>query len=301
VNNDVTLLSAIKDDEVELFSLNHYSVQRFNPDSEHKTVLVNNTSGNVSGLDGVDIVPGINVDLIAPLLIKPVSDEVGLVLMMGLRAVDTRYICVLDPDFFVICPFWIEAMKTHMEATDVGIITAPPFPLHSNKRNTVTNSFIFIDTERFPKALINFLPSKRDVRWNSVGKIIASMKGHMLYHYFRKNVFLDCGDQIEMRSETKIEYLIALYNHKRSPYHTWFERIIPERFRLINTNVPYLPFSKLDTNKEIWLWNGIPFGIHCRKYFQKSVTKGYTAPINSLRQIISNFLRGYKLAIKDEL
>lgn len=299
MNNDVTLLSSIKDEEVELFSLNYYSVHRFNPNSEHKTVLVNNTTGEVRGLDGVDIVPGLNIELIEPLLIKRVSDEVGLALMMGLRAVDTRYICVLDPDFFVICPHWIDAMKAHMEATGVGIITAPPYPTHYNKRNTVTNNFIFIDTEKFPKALINFVPSKRDVVWNKIGVIIANTKGHALYHYFRKNVFYDCGDQIEMRAETKIEHLTALYNHKRSPYYSWFERIVPKRFRLINNNVPYLPLAALDTNKEVWLWSGIPFGIHLRKYFQKGTIKDYEVPINDLRQIIANFLRGYNLSFDD--
>lgn len=289
----------MKEDEVDLFSLNYYSVQKFNPGSEHKTVLVNNTGEIISELDGVNIVSGIDDDLIEALLCKPESDEVGLALMLGLRAVDTRYICVLDPDFFVVCPFWIEAMKAHMEATDVGIITAPPYPLHYNKRNTVTNNFIFIDTERFPKALINFLPSKREAGAFVIrsGEKIRKIVGDKLYRYFDKNTSYDCGDQIEMRSETKIEYLTALYNHKQSPYYTWLERILPERFRLINKNVFYVSLANLESEFEVWVWNAIPFGIHCRKCFTAARTDDYTVPMNVLYKIVSHLLCGYGMAV----
>ena len=286
----------MKDDEVELFSLNYHSVRKFNPGSEHKTVLVNNTSASVTEMDGIDIVSGLNVDFLSPLLGKPVSDEVGLALMMGLRAVDTRYICVLDPDFFVICPFWIEAMKAHMEAADVGIITAPPYPHHHNKRNTVTNNFMFIDTERFPKAFINFVPSKRDIKALARGAKIKKIVGYALHLYFVKKIFLDCGDQIEERSETKIEYLTALYNHKQSPYYTWLERIIPERFRLINKNVPYLVADALSVAMEVWMWNAIPFGIHCRKFFRRALAPDYEPNMEELHQLVYQFLHGYKMA-----
>jgi hypothetical protein len=286
----------MEDDEVELFSLNFHSVWKFNPDSEHKTVLVNNTGGTVTDLEGATIVPGLNGEFLVPLLGKPVSDEVGLALMMGLRAVDTRYICVLDPDFFVICPHWIEAMKAHMEAADVGIITAPPHPHHYNKRNTVTNNFIFIDTERFPKAFINFVPSKKDIRVLIRGAKIKKLVGYMLHHYFIRNTFLDCGDQIEARSETKIEYLTALYNHKESPYYTWLERIVPERFRLINKNVPYLVADDLTVAMETWMWNAIPFGVHCRKFFQRALMPDYEPPTEELHRLVYQFLHGYKMA-----
>ena len=292
LNEDVTLLSSLHEDEDELFRLNHIAVGKLNPGSEHRTVLVDNTKGGADELENVDVITGLGN---FPAFGKKESDELGLALMVGLRDVDTRYICIKDPDFFVVYPHWIEAMKEFMEAADVGIITAPPFPHHYNKLNTVTNNFIFIDTEKFPKAFINFVPSKRDTHAMLRSPKIRRWFGPKITAYYVKNKHYDCGDQIEMRAETKIEYLTAIYNPNISPYRTRIDKFVPKRFRFINDRTEYLHTANITIDLEIWVWNAIPFGIHCRKFFQRMAVENYEIPIEELSELVSRFICGYRM------
>jgi hypothetical protein len=292
LNEDVTLLSSLHEDETELFGLNLFTVDMFNPGSKHRTVLVDNTKDGVNEPENVDIITGIGN---FPVFGKQASDELGLSLMLGLRDVDTRYICIKDPDFFVVYPHWIEAMKEFMEAADVGIITAPPFPTHYNKANTVTNNFIFIDTERFPKAFVNFVPSKRDSHTMLRSPKIRKWFGPKMVSRYVKNKHYDCGDQIDMRAETKIEYLTAIYNPAVNPYHTRIDKFLPKRFRFINDRTEYIYTANMTSDLEIWMWNAIPFGIHCRKFFQRMTVDDYKVPMEDLTKLVSRFIRGYRM------
>ncbi|NOH00769.1 MAG: glycosyltransferase [Chloroflexi bacterium] len=77
----------------------------------------------------------------------------------ALHYVSTRYLLVLDPDFFIFRENWIADVLAHMESHNLGFWGAPYYPdLTWKRRYFPAVSCMLIDLEKVAKAELDFTP-----------------------------------------------------------------------------------------------------------------------------------------------
>jgi len=280
MNSDVTIIHSFASEyERPLLESNIDLSHSFNPDSQHRTLIVNNSTG-IDEFDA-DVIPGIYNRVVEICSAKAASDAVATALRIGIREADTRYICIIDPDFFVCLPYWIEEMKAYMEATGVRIIGSAHAPPHYTKRHLLSNNFVFVDTKYIPKVLLNFMPDKTlKVKRPRAGRLLRGTQS-------------DCGDLIERRFPDQIEYLTPAYVREFNLKLKWYDKFLPRQFRYENCDGPYALAKKGHNKYDLYLWNSHVFALHCRAYLRTRI-KGYVIPMKEMRDFISQIASGYK-------
>lgn len=144
----------------------------------------------------------------------------------ALEHVATRFVLVLDPDFFIIRENWIQDVLAHLASKDISLWGAPYYPHASWKRRYVPAAYcMLIDLEKIEKDKLDFTPeldeylalfesSTMDLLGILFGRIPAQL-GHM------KQSILQDVTRVVLRNR-----FIA------APLSAWF----PKRF-YPNTNV----------------------------------------------------------------
>jgi len=290
LNDDVTIIhSYIKDYELPLLEKNIDLNDIFNPDSQHQTLVVDNSSGSNISLgtlaeDRVQVIDGV-INL-AVSLIEHKVQSIGLAtaLRLGIRASNTRYICMIDPDFFVCLPYWIEEMKQYMEATGTRIIAASHSPEHYIKRHRIASHFVFVDTRYIPKVLLNFMPDKT---------VRIPKYSRNAYNRIGIRKMSDCGDLIERRFSDQIEYLVPLYERKQNANLNLLDKILPAKWRY-ERNEPFIIVEEKHPDLNYYVWQQHLFGLHCRLYL-RAVDK---IPMDIISRTISCIYSGYKALSK---
>ena len=282
LNDDVTIIhSYIKEYELPLLEKNIELNNIFNPDSQHQTLVVDNSSDNLTiAEDRVQIVTGVTNLAVEVMAHKRQSDGLAAALRLGIRASDTRYICVIDPDFFVCLPYWIEEMKQYMEATGTRIIAASHSPEHYIKRHTFASHFVFVDTRYIPKILLNFMPDK--IKFNTLSPRFALSR-------FDIGKRSDCGDLIERRFSDQIEYLVPLYERKHNLKLNLLDKILPTKWRY-ERDTPFIAVEDKPFGLDYYTWQQYLFGVHCRLYLRPTDK----IPMDLIAKTIGTIYAGYK-------
>lgn len=77
----------------------------------------------------------------------------------ALGQVATRFLLVLDPDFFILRKNWIEDVLAHISGNGIGLWGAPYYPHATWKRRYVPAAYcMLIDLERIPRQRLDFTP-----------------------------------------------------------------------------------------------------------------------------------------------
>ncbi len=77
----------------------------------------------------------------------------------ALEHVATRFVLILDPDFFIICENWIQDLLAHISSKNVSLWGAPYYPHASWKRRYVPAAYcMLIDLEKIEKDKLDFTP-----------------------------------------------------------------------------------------------------------------------------------------------
>ena len=292
---NLTLITSFFRDGPHLMR-NMANVRNFNPTGNYEWIVVDNSSsewdfGSVKDIK-FTLYKGINEKILKPLFLKGVSGVNAVSVDFGITKSHTRFICVLDPDFFVVYPNWIDTVIGYMREAGVGILSAPYHPTWYDKAHLATGHFMVIDTQYVPKELLSFAPSLRDLqipeRPNWLGK--------------RRNIkrFRDCGSQIEELFGYEMEYLIPLYDHSANPRISKFDRaldrMLPKHYRLTNIDYPVINARVLGpiSDAETYYWRGYPFAIHLRRFGQLMLGKDLKLIDNSIENILTQIYIGYR-------
>jgi len=302
LNNDVTIIhSYIKDYELPLLERNVDLNSVFNPDSQHQTLIVDNSTSNEISLekDGLQIIDGVANYAAAIVDHKVASDGLAMALRIGIRASNTRYICIIDPDFFVCLPYWIEELKQYMEATGTRIIAASHSPEHYIKRHTFASHFVFVDTQYIPKVLLNFMPDKTVHRQPSSNRFIPKALLKFMpdkivnrpksFTRFSIGKMSDCGDLIEQRFSDQIEYLVPLYDKECNTKLNLLDKILPAKWRY-ERNEPFIAVKDKLPALDYYSWQQHLFGLHCRLYLRPADK----IPMDTIGKTIGLVYSGYR-------
>lgn len=77
----------------------------------------------------------------------------------ALEHVTTRFVLVLDPDFFIIRANWIQEVLAHISSKNISLWGAPYYPHASWKRRYVPAAYcMLIDLEKIEKDKLDFTP-----------------------------------------------------------------------------------------------------------------------------------------------
>ena len=215
-----------------------------------------------------------------------------------LKEVQTRYLLIIDPDFFALTPHWISTFIDQIQSTKIGVIGAPVNPKwHMTQRSSPAVYFLLVDRTAIditqidfsPKVWINPPKPHRDApdilnRLKiKLRKILIPLDGLFWGFYNRKYIGRSrdtgsgLGDIISSRG-LKYHLLTPVFRPQDdlpSPSFWWrfgdifypdSKRFVPRKTNFFSTR-GFREANSTDFRSlgcEEYLWEGHPFGVHFR-------------------------------------
>lgn len=153
---NLTICSVSYNSAVELLS-NIGLCNRLNPTCPPQWVIADNSPANsperlTQTLENVTVVPGAGAGHTAHF-------HHTIALADAIERAETRFILILDPDFFIIYENWVAQMIAHMLESRLAILGVPWHPLRIDKyRYFPAVHCALFDTNLLPKQEIDFRP-----------------------------------------------------------------------------------------------------------------------------------------------
>ncbi|VAW80587.1 hypothetical protein MNBD_GAMMA14-1053 [hydrothermal vent metagenome] len=203
-----------------------------------------------------------------------------------INKVHTRYLLVLDPDFFIVRKNWINDIIEYINRHKIAILGTPWHPKRTSKiRYFPSAHCTFFDLEKVNKADLDFLPDYDNAdTWLKGKKTNRSRTGSLLDKISfakrrRIGTSRDTGwiiyDKLK-NSSLKIESFQAVYHPKK---RRLLDKLLPDRLSLIPKRKDYFRtsgsstshFDKMsDLGWEEFFWQSTLFGFHVRCYPKRS-------------------------------
>ena len=162
------------------FNLNYEITKKLN-DYSHNWIVVENYSKDKHGAfdpdkkitkieeDNIKYVEGIDQDSLNVRVIKKKNLSYSLNpqrsifhskgLSLGLKNSNSKYLLIIDPDFFVIRKNWIKNIIEYMEEKNIDLFSSPYHPVKDwTKPFTPCVYFMILNTEKINKNKLNFNP-----------------------------------------------------------------------------------------------------------------------------------------------
>lgn len=139
--------------------LNWNLTEMLNSINQYRWIVVENTpngeqmilgreDGNVLVLKGA---PGENVN-------NP-NEHHAAGLHKALEYVDTRFVLILDPDFYIVRPNWVVDILSYMKANNLSLFGVPWHPKwHTKYRYFPCIHCVFVDLKKIPISTLDFMP-----------------------------------------------------------------------------------------------------------------------------------------------
>lgn len=211
-----------------------------------------------------------------------------------IKRVETRFLLILDPDFFILREQWMEEVLNHMDATGLCFFGAQWHPdAYWKPRYFPAPHCMFIDLGKVDRDALDFMPadcpggSRRHPAMEKFSSLVASMRQHDRYLRLIDRILVgrtrDTGyrtREILGRTENgKVECLQAVSATRPGRSVRWLDRLVPDRFSLTPKRRGYAsnrsfgerryPFDFHQYGWEEFLWKGRPFGFHVRRYVKR--------------------------------
>lgn len=288
----------------EHLKLNTKLTKSLNVSEKHKWIIVENTPKSRSSFyakeqENITIIEGSQKNSY-----HTPNEHHAAGLMKALDFVDTRFVLISDPDFFILRPNWINSITTYMDNNDLSFFGVPWHPKWYIKyRYFPCVHCLIIDLEKVHKDELNFMPDFSEVNpfeTDGKGKLnsfAAKFKKKIppqikLYVKMFKNLTVerrkigwdgDTGAKFYIRfsqdNNIQHECVTPVYNpidelQIQVPYklNRLVENVLPDRLRYIpNKNGYYTKSGLFDNNLkayqwEEFLWQNKLFGFHVRGY-----------------------------------
>jgi hypothetical protein len=203
-------------------------------------------------------------------------------LAKGLTHVKSRYLLVIDHDFYVVRPGWIRDVISNMESKGLSFFGSVWNPYWDYQyRYFPSVHFMLIDLKRVPIETVNFTPEIENQRLTPLFWTTA----------FRIGRFRDTGYKIYKRyysdSQHKTELLVPYFlpswkTGRYVRYEQKIHRILPDLRCVIPKRENYFVTESFlqtmcpygyDSRWEEFTWNNKPFSFHLRGFGRKNCSK----------------------------
>ena len=123
VNYDLTICT-VSTNETEHINLNYALTKFLNKEDKPRWIIVENKMHNSNRLksnrDNIIVLKGLDENLKTE--IGAPNLEHGIALNRSLQNIKTRFVLIIDPDFFIVYPNWIEKIIMHMKVKNMCIL-----------------------------------------------------------------------------------------------------------------------------------------------------------------------------------
>jgi hypothetical protein len=231
--------------------------------------------------------------------------------------VRTRFLLVLDPDFYIVRPHWLRDVLGHMQRNDLAMLGVPWHPKYTDKyRYFPCVHCFFVDLGKIGIDALDFRPGCDDEPTEipsdrtSVPRPSAAARwlGIDALRHRRKD-YRDTGTRMYLRyrRDPRFRYECAIPVYKLPDDYQGSGNPLGWRSRLIESMLPdslcYLPKRKdsyqsqgfLGRRKgapsEFWeefMWQGAPFGFHVRRNARKG-ERNAAAELDALEKAVATF------------
>ncbi len=268
----------------KLLELNWGLTRKLNPESEPNWIVADNSPPDLTDKlkDGkFTIVEGGKVPANLPAWLKGSYHHSGAI-NNSLKYVKTRFLLILDCDFYIVRQSWINEILRYMLENDLSFFGAPWHPRHSVKfRYFPAVHSLFIDLNKVDVADLDFRPAYDDIMEkksfkkkliNKISKVFPFIGERM-----RIGRSLDTGYPIYLRyandPKHKSECIVPVFKPSLSIFNRSLDAILPDNLSIIPKKKGYFTdkgFKEIgyaDTSSYGWeefLWQGSPFGFHIR-------------------------------------
>jgi Glycosyl transferase family 2 len=249
-------------------------IRRLNPDSNYDFFVVNNDSDpNFKPSPEIQVLPAVPRVLHG----DKGSYHHAAALNSALPLIKTRFLLILDPDFYVIQPNWIEAVIDNMKAQNLACFGSTWHPRWTYQyRYFPSVHFMLFDLEKIPLESLDFTPGFGVTWWDrtlSQSRIPGSLKTIL-----QIGTYLDTGSRVQRRFQNvKTECLQAHFDAEAaSSSFDMLQKIslsLPDRFSLIPKRKNYFtaqsflrqasPYAHQQQWEEFF-WQNAPFAFHLR-------------------------------------
>ena len=282
---DLTICT-VSYNSADWISLNLRLMNALNPDTNYHWTIVENSPRDSAKRISTPMAP--NMSIIEGAEFEPdryaaPSYHHGSGLNIGIQDVHTRYLLVLDPDFFIIQKGWITSVLQYMMKNQIYILGAPWHPSRYKKwRYFPCAHCTFYDLKHINKDSLDFRPD-----YDAHPRLDKKYKG-------LQKKFLKLIDPLKLANRRRIGhsadtgYRIYTTYNKNNARHECFAPVFSpsNSSRLFNkpfgdgmSLLPKKPeyYSEVDFARaglpdfrqagcEEFFWNGSPFGFHVRSF-----------------------------------
>lgn len=273
-------------DSAKWINLNTNLVRVLNPNKRYRWIVVENSSSDsllrvIPGTDDVIVLDGAASEQ-RPYAAASYHHAAGL--HLGIKAVTTRFLLVLDPDFYIIRYAWITEVLDYMIRESLSILGAPWHPSRYKKwRYFPCAHCTFYDLKRIEKELLDFQPDydefpRMDKKHGRLTKKLIRLFDPLK---LRERGFIghsaDTGYRIFKRFYRDEQYKVACFTPVFAPsvFSKIYDAPFTDAFRLIPSESDYYsPHAFADYGLadfrslgcEEFLWRDEPFGFHVRSF-----------------------------------
>lgn len=292
----------------ELLAINQSLTEQLNPSTKHKWIVADNEHGRNQHLEND------NLTLVTGATKRPAGDAGSLHHAEGLHnclsQVTSRYVLLIDPDFFAIRPNWIAEVLSQMRDYDLSFFGSVWHPRwYYQYRYFPTVHFMLIDLQKAPLESLDFRPLiEKDRVWHWLNQ------GHI---YFPDSLRLtlkicrirDTGWQVYKSHvdapEHLHETLIPSYRPPQN-FRTTLESklggwLLPDRFCFTPQREGYFTTESFlssisptawEQGWEEFYWKHSPFAFHLRNVGRKSDSE-------SELPLLCQTLKAFDLGLKE--
>ena len=231
-------------------------------------------------------------------------------LNLCLKEVKTRFVLILDNDFYVIYPEWLREALNHMIKNNLAFLGAPYYPKDYRKIRyfPATDFCMFVDLEKVPLDTLDFTPDfgrtgdnrktkKRKtnlfnlgIRKRNIGT--SHDTGYFIYKRYYQNSLTPCecikpvyNPWTDLRLAGKLGLLA----------NALLEFFLPDRLCYIPKKRDYYvasgfsSFGHFDARRAGWeehMWKGKPFAFHVRSGRNQKRGSNEEELITSIRDVL---------------
>jgi hypothetical protein len=235
-------------------------------------------------------------------------------LQKTLTLVDTRFMLVLDPDFYIVRPRWAEDVLEHMVASGLAMFGVPWHPRYIDKyRYFPCVHCFFIDLDKVPVSDLDFRPTCADAvdgdkqapdRSTALGRLLDTLA---LRH--RRKDYRDTGTRMFLRfaHDRNVKYECATPVYRLPEDFPGKGNPLALHSRLIEAVLPdslcYVPKRRetfvrdgflepirnsSSAHWEQFIWRKRPFGFHMRRNADKN-RRDEHAELEALASVLRHF------------
>lgn len=206
-----------------------------------------------------------------------------------LKSVRTRFVCIIDPDFFILQKNWVTSVINHMLKNDLHFLGVPWHPKHHSKyRNFPCVHFMVIDLQKIPIEEIDFRPTKLNniekLRHKQIKASGTSVLKRVLANLLTNR--WQIGNEGDTGSRLYAQYSLCSKYHLLTPvirdgkifdnpvvnfWNCSLDLFFAEKHRFkqkgsVDLASDAIEFRGVEESWELFFYGDKPFGIHLRNF-----------------------------------